>query len=38
MALLVFVLGLLLIYLGITNRVSGTAKQLFSSVKGTSQG
>jgi len=33
MALLVFVLGLVLIYLGMTNRVSDVASKLFGTVK-----
>lgn len=33
MALLVFVLGLVLIYLGLTNRVSTVAEKLFGTVK-----
>ena len=33
MALLVFILGLILIYLGLTNRISQVAQQLFGTVK-----
>lgn len=33
MALLVFIIGLILIYLGLTNRVSDTAAKLFGAVK-----
>lgn len=37
MALLVFVLGLLLLYLGFTQRVGPVTKQLFGTVKGQQQ-
>lgn len=33
MALLIFILGFILIYLGLANRVSGVATQLFGKVK-----
>jgi len=33
MALLVFILGLILIYLGFTNRISGVLTQVFGTVK-----
>ncbi len=33
MALVILILGLLLIYLGLTNRVSSVAKVLFGTVK-----
>ena len=33
MALVVLILGLMLIYLALTNRISGTAKVLFGTVK-----